>query len=135
MLESVTQQEMATIAHQGQTREVLVEPLTNYFVARLQKDIKAGNTVLGGIITSVNRAKGLENMLHRHAFSGGLDFLHYWQKRTWYLRGNLVWSHVQGSREALLRTQTSFEHYFQRPGAGEVAVDSSRTSLSGMGGI
>jgi hypothetical protein len=134
ILESVTQREMASIAHQEQTRKELVEPLTHYFVGRLQKDIKAGNTVLGGILTSVNREKGLEDLLHRHAFSGGLDFLHYWRNRTWYIRGNMVFSHVTGSQQALVHTQTGFEHYFQRPGAGEVAVDSSRTSLTGMGG-
>jgi hypothetical protein len=41
---------------------------------------------------------------------------------------------VQGSKEAILNTQTSFEHLFQRTGATEVSVDSSRTSLTGMGG-
>ncbi len=134
ILESVTQREMASIDYNGQRRQELVEPLTNYFVGRLQKDIKAGNTVLGGIITSVNRANGLQNSLHRNAFTGGLDFLHYWNNRTWYVRGNLVFSHVQGTQEAILRTQTAFEHLFQRTGASEVAVDSSRTSLTGMGG-
>jgi hypothetical protein len=134
ILESITQREMATIAHQGRTREELVEPLTHYFVGRLQKDIKAGNTVLGGILTSVNRERGLEDLLHRNAFSAGFDFLHYWHNRTWYIRGNMVFSHVAGTKEALLHTQTGFEHYFQRPRAGEVSVDSSRTSLTGMGG-
>lgn len=73
-------------------------------------------------------------MLHRSAYSGGVDFLHYWKSRTWYIRGNMVFSQVQGSKEAILNTQTSFEHLFQRAGASEVSVDSSRTSLSGMGG-
>src|SRR4030095_14434533 len=39
-----------------------------------------------------------------------------------------------GTKEAMLRTQTSFEHLFQRPNATEVSVDSGRTSLTGMGG-
>jgi hypothetical protein len=134
ILESITQRETATIDHGGQRREELVEPLTNYFVGRLQKDIKAGNTIIGGIITGVNRDKGLNDMLHRQAYSGGLDFLHYWKTRTWYIRGNIVFSHVQGSKESILTTQTNFEHLFQRPGANELSVDSNRTSLTGMGG-
>lgn len=134
VLESVTQREMATIDNSGEIRKELVEPLTSYFVGRLQKDIKSGNTVLGGIITGVNREAGLNSILHRNAYSGGLDFLHYWKKRTWYIRGNIVFSQVQGSKEAILNTQTRFEHLFQRPGASEVSVDSSRTSLTGMGG-
>lgn len=134
VLESITQREMAIINHNGQHRKEMVEPLTNYFVGRLQKDIKAGNTILGGIITGVNREKGLQDVLHRSAYSGGLDFLQYWKNRTWYIRGNVVFSHVQGTKEAILTTQTSFEHLFQRVGASEVSVDSSRTSLTGMGG-
>lgn len=134
ILESITQREMATIDKNGERRKELVEPLTNYFVARLQKDIKAGNTIIGGIITGVNREKGLNDILHHNAYSGGLDFLHFWKNRTWYIRGNIVVSHVQGTKEAILNTQTAFEHLFQRPGAKEVSVDSNRTSLTGMGG-
>src|SRR6185369_7634078 len=115
-------------------RDELVEPLTNFFVGRLQKDIHSGNTVLGGIFTSVNRENGLQKILPRSANSGGFDFLHYWKNRSWYIRGNIVFSHLSGTKEAILRTQTSFEHLFQRPGATEVSVDSNRTSLTGMGG-
>lgn len=134
ILEGITQREMATIEKDGERRKELVEPLTSYFVGRLQKDIKAGNTIFGGIITGVHREKGLNDLLHRQAWSGGLDFLHYWKSRTWYIRGNIVFSHVQGTKAAILNTQTSFEHLFQRTGASEVSVDSNRTSLTGMGG-
>jgi len=134
ILESLTQREFATIDNSGQKRKELVEPLTNYFVSRIQKDYKGGSTVLGGIFTAVNREKGLDDILHRKAYSGGLDFLHFWQNRTFYIRGNIIFSHVQGSKEAILNTQTAFEHLFQRPDADEVSVDATRTSLTGMGG-
>ena len=134
VLESVTQREMATVDNNGQKRKELVEPLTNYFVGRLQKDINGGNTIIGGIITGVNREKGLTDILHRSAYSGGLDFLHYWKNRNWYIRGNVVFSHVTGTKEAILNTQTAFEHLFQRSDASEFSLDSNRTSLTGMGG-
>ncbi|MFC0774713.1 DUF5916 domain-containing protein [Terrimonas alba] len=134
ILESITERELATIDKNGSRRREMIEPLTNYFVTRIQKDYKGGNTIIGGIITGVNREKGLSDQLHRSAYSGGLDFLRYWKNRTWYIRGNIVFSHVTGTKEAILNTQTSFEHLFQRPGASEVSVDSNRTSLSGMGG-
>jgi len=134
ILESITQREMATIDKNGSRSKQLVEPLTSYFVGRLQKDYKGGNTIIGGIFTAVNREKGLSDMLHRGAYSGGFDFLHYWRNRTWYIRGNVVYSHVTGTKEAILNTQTTFEHLFQRPGASELGVDSSRTSLTGTGG-
>ncbi len=52
ILESITEREMATVDNNGQKRKELVEPFTNYFVSRVQKDFKAGNTVLGAIFTS-----------------------------------------------------------------------------------
>ncbi|MEP6585065.1 MAG: DUF5916 domain-containing protein [Ginsengibacter sp.] len=134
VLESVTQREVATIDNNGQKRTELVEPFTSYFVGRVQKDSKSGNTILGGILTGVNRENGLSNILNRNAYSGGFDFLHYWNKKTWYIRGNIVFSHLLGSKESILNTQTAFEHLFQRPDAHEFSLDSNRTSLTGMGG-
>jgi Domain of unknown function (DUF5916)/Carbohydrate family 9 binding domain-like len=134
ILESVTQREMATISNNGQKRKEMVEPLTNYFIGRVQKDIKQGNTIIGGIITSVNREKGLDNLLHKSALSGGLDFLHYWKNRTWYISTNFIFSHVTGTKEAILNTQMAFEHLFQRPGATELSLDANKTSLTGTGG-
>ena len=134
VLESVTQREMATIDSLGKRRKEMVEPLTSYFVGRLQKDIHSGNTIIGGIFTAVNRESGLDNILPRNAYSGGVDFLHYWKQRTWYIRGNVVFSHLKGSKESLLNTQTAFEHLFQRQNAPEVEVDSNRTTLTGTGG-
>jgi Domain of unknown function (DUF5916)/Carbohydrate family 9 binding domain-like len=134
ILESITERELATIDYNGAKRREMIEPLTNYFVTRIQKDYKEGNTIIGGIVAGVNREKGLGDVLHRSAWSGGLDFVQYWKNRTWYIRGNLVFSHVQGSKEAILNTQTSFEHLFQRPDASEVSADSNRTSLAGTGG-
>jgi hypothetical protein len=134
VLESITQREMAIIDKNGERRKELVEPLTNFFVTRMQKDYKQGNTVIGGIFTAVNREKGLSDVLHKSAYSGGLDFLHQWKNRFWYVRGNVVFSNVQGSKEAILNTQTAIEHLFQRPDAPEVKVDSNRTSLTGLGG-
>ena len=134
ILESITEREMATVDDNGQKRKELVEPFTNYFVTRIQKDIKAGNTVLGAIFTGVNREKGLSDILHRNAYSGGLDFLHFWKNRNYYFRGNIIFSHVNGTKEAIYNTQTSFEHLFQRPNAKEVETNATRTSLTGMGG-
>ena len=133
ILESITEREKATVDNNGNQRKELVEPVTNYFVGRLQKDMNSANTILGGIVTAVNRQAGMDN-LHKGAYTGGFDFLHYWKNRYWYIRGNLVLSHMTGSKEAILRTQTGFEHLFQRIGATEVSVDSNRTSLTGTSG-
>lgn len=135
VLESVTGREFAEIDNNGTRRKELVEPLTNYFVGRLQKDFNERNTFIGGIFTATNRR--LEdnlNFLHRAAYTGGLDFTHNWKDRTYYLQGNIVASHIEGSKEAITATQNSLTHLFQRVDAGHVNVDPNRTSLTGTGG-
>jgi len=133
VLESVTQREMATIDQNGERREELVEPFTNYFVGRVMKDYDQGNTIIGGIFTAVNREQGLE-WLHRNAYSGGLDFQRFWKNRWWYVKANTQFSRVEGSQNAILQTQQGFVHLFQRSNARHLSVDSSRTSLTGTGG-
>ena len=133
ILESVTQREMATIDFNGERREELVEPATNYFVGRLLKDFDQGNTIVGGILTAVNRENGIDWM-HRSAYSGGLDFQRFWKNRWWYVKANAQFSHVEGSEQAISETQTGFTHLFQRPNARHLSVDNTRTSLTGTGG-
>ena len=48
VLESVTARKYATIDNNGERRKEMVEPLTNYFVGRLQKDFNDKNTFVGG---------------------------------------------------------------------------------------
>lgn len=136
ILESVTANEYAEIDLQGQRRKETVEPLTNFYVARLQQDFNKGKTVLGGMFTAVNRDINSDNIdfLHKAAYTGGINFQHNWKERTWYLAGNAEFSNVRGKREAILNTQTSSARYFQRPGADYLSVDSTLTSLSGYGG-
>ena len=110
--------------------------MTNYFVGRLQKDFNERNTFVGGIFTAVNRDQLTENLnfLHRSAFTGGFDFKHQWNERDWYVGGNILWSHVKGSSEAIQKTQESITHLFQRIGADHVSLETDRTSLTGTGG-
>ncbi|WP_282055277.1 DUF5916 domain-containing protein [Maribacter luteus] len=136
VLESVTARKQATIVNNGERRKEVVEPLTNYFVGRLQKDFNDRNTFVGGILTATNRNQLTPELdfLHKSAYSGGLDFKHQWNDRDWYVGGNVIWSHVMGSEEAIRNTQESIAHLFQRVGADHVELDPGRTSLTGTGG-
>ena len=159
VLESITEREIATIQDEdGNRREAVVEPLTNYFVGRVQKDFNERNTFIGGIFTATNRDLGDPfeidsddpntdetselvgtrennlNALRKSAYSGGVDFRHNWKDRKYYIEGNMVLSHVEGSKEAIEATQQELTHNFQRPDAGHVEVDPNRTSLTGTGG-
>ncbi|MEN1784210.1 MAG: DUF5916 domain-containing protein [Bacteroidota bacterium] len=135
-LESVTARKYATIAEGDDRRREVVEPLTNYFVGRLQKDFNDRNSYIGGIFTAVNRDALVDNVsfLHRQAYTGGFDFMHQWNNRIWFVRGNLNWSHVRGSTEAIQNTQESITHLFQRVDADHVTVDTEKTTLTGTGG-
>ncbi|MFI1744473.1 DUF5916 domain-containing protein [Thalassobellus sediminis] len=135
VLESITAKETAEIDNLGERRKETVEPFTNYFVGRLQKDFNDRNTFVGGIFTATNRnlEEHLE-FLHKAAYTGGFDFKHQWKERSWYLQGNMVLSHVEGSKEAILETQESIVHLFQRTDNEHLEVDPDRTSLTGTGG-
>lgn len=147
ILESVTAREFAEIKlddrqkildnlpEKGEAREELVEPLTNYFVGRVQKDFNERNSYIGGIFTAtVRNMDPRVSFLHSHAYSGGLDFKHNWKDRNYYVDGKLTISNVRGSAEAILNTQTSLTHLFQRVDASHLKVDPERTDLSGSGG-
>jgi hypothetical protein len=136
VLESVTANEFAQIRQvDGETREEIVEPLTNYFVGRAQKDFNKRNSFIGGIFTATNRnLNGNFSELHKAAYTGGVDFQHNWKNRDYYIEGNTIISHVKGSKEAILETQQSIARYFQRVDAKHVEVDPNRTSLTGTGG-
>ena len=138
LLSSVTERERATIIDLDGERKEVVEPLTTYNVGRLQQDFNEGNSSLGVMLTGVNR--GLEDdgfladRLHKSAYSGGLDLVHRWKDRAWQLQASGIFSQVRGSLSAINRTQTAFEHLFQRPDADHLSVDTSATRLTGTGG-
>jgi hypothetical protein len=135
-LNSVTQEEFAEIDHNGERSKETVEPLTNYLVGRVQQDLNEGNSQIGAMITATNRNLNDVSLdfLNESAYTGGIDFRHSWNKRTYYLEGNIVMSQINGSTTAMLEAQTSSERFFQRPDADHLEVDSTLTSLTGTGG-
>jgi hypothetical protein len=110
-----------------------VEPLTNYFVGRVRRDFDKGATVLGGLVTGVDRnlSDEFDPYLRAGAYVAGVDGSHSWGHRDWTLSGYLAGSRVNGSAGAIARTQRSSARYFTRPDAGYLTYDPSRTSLDG----
>jgi hypothetical protein len=133
ILECLTNKEFATVSNGSDERKVTVEPFTNYFVGRAIKDFSKGNTIIGGLLTAVNRGDELP-LLHKAAYSGVIDFVHYWKNRWYNVSANLILSRVEGTADAIQRTQTSFVHLLQRRDADHVNYDPTRTSLMGTGG-
>jgi hypothetical protein len=123
------------------TREA--EPMTNYFVGRLRKDLRKGDTRVGMITTLMNRFmndSAEQSRLRNRAELVGFDVLHYWNNRGFSFQGQLALSDVAGDTSAIRRTQLTSSHYFQRPdrksttdGLFNTAYDPLRTSLRGYG--
>ena len=139
ILESVTAKEEATVAYPNDEEhtKTVVEPLTNYFVGRVAQDFNNRNSQVGAMFTAVNRGIGKYpdlDFLHKSAYTAGVDFIHRWKDQSRYVSGNLLGSHVSGSTDAILGTQTSFIHNFERPDADYLEIDSTLTSLKGTGG-
>lgn len=144
MLDAVTSREHARTMTGGVPGTHEVEPLTNYFVGRVRKDLNGGNLVVGAIATSVSRftdEASLTSRLPSHAEALGLDWNARWKNRTYSFMGNMAFTSVSGEATAIDRLQRSSARYFQRPdrapgsnGAFSSGYDPTATSLRGWGG-
>lgn len=138
LLESVTNRESADVIYSDGTRsEEVVEPYANYIVARAQQDINEGKTVVGAMVTNVNRfnnrGNGLE-YIHDNAQSGGIDINHNFKDRKYGLNFKYMFSRVEGTVEAIRITQEASERFFQRADNNYREVDTTLTSLTGSAG-
>ena len=134
-LDALTDRELADYIDSGGTPQLgTVEPLTNYFVGRARRSLAEGRSSVGALVTATHRdlvTVELTDMLRSRAVMAGMDFSHYWANRSWEVDGFVAGSSVTGSPEAIDLTQRSSARYFQRPDAGHLLYDPTRTSLDG----
>jgi len=145
VMDAVTDRESARFRPTGstidQTQEV--EPLANYFIGRLRKDFRNGNTRVGAITTMVNRS--LTNpdevaRLRSDAQVAGLDLDHHWANRAYAFNVQTALTHIGGDSAAIRRAQFSSARYYQRPGRVATSdglfnteLDPTRRNLYGYG--
>jgi len=133
-LDALTSSENARFISPGGTSGAqLVEPMTNYAVARVIKDFRDGESAIGVIGTATNRrldAGGPLLLLTDAAYTGGIDFRHRFGNGNYQIDGHVIGSTVSGSPEAIERIQRSSVHYFQSPDSRH-GLDPTRTRLSG----
>ncbi len=136
VVESVTREVKAKIDSIGDRTTQVIEPLTNYSLVRVQKDLNEGNTIIGGAVTNTIRMLDDTDLdwLHKNATTAGIDFTQMFNERNYRLAASLFMSNVQGTTDAIARTQQSSARYFQRPDADYMEFDDTRTSLTGHGG-
>lgn len=109
-----------------------IEPATNYLVTRLQRDLRNGNSGVGLMLTATNRALDDDSRayLRDAAYAVGMDARHRFWANNYQVGGSAVVSHVSGSPEAMLRTQRTAVHFYQRPDS-RLRIDSAMTAMTG----
>ena len=137
-LNAVTARERASFSLGDRRWRQEVEPLTYYGVYRAQKEMAGGRHGLGFIGTLTARSfdeSSLRSELSSSATGLGLDgWTTLDQKGVWVVSGWAGLSRITGTAERMSALQESAVHYFQRPDADYLGVDSSMTTLAGYAG-
>ena len=135
LLDAVTMREEARFRDAaGADQSATVEPRSNYFVGRLKRDLRQGNSTIGVGMTAVNRDLGddaLRPLFRSAAYVAGFDWNHAWSNRRWAFDGAIVGSRNLGSAESIDALQLSPARYFQRPDKVRFRRDATKTSLTG----
>lgn len=137
-LGAVTEREYAkgvdTLANSEFKTEI--EPVTLWGVTRVQQDFGKNHSTAGITLTGVKRdlqdGDPMANFMHQQAVTGGGNWNLRFKDGMYRIDGHVGFSHVSGTKEAILRTQTRSTHYFQRPDQDHVSLDSNRTSMTGF---
>ena len=119
-------------------KEIQVAPLSNYLASRIKKEFREGNTIIGGMFGMVNRIdpdSAIIALIPATAVSGGIDLLHYWDNKNYFIELKSMASLLDGSSDAILQKQLSNTHRYQRADAGYLEVDSLMEQLTGHGGL
>ena len=116
----------------GRTR---VEPTAGWLVLRGLQEFGAAKSTAGLAFTGVKRdlddGEVLASRLNKEAFAFGADATLKFRGGLTELTGIIQGSHISGTPEAIARVQQFSAHYFQRPDAGHVEFDPTRTSMTG----
>ncbi len=136
VLDALTMREEARfIDAAGARHSTTVEPRANYFVGRVKRDLREGNTTIGVAATAVNRSldddPALLPIFRRAAYVAGLDWNHAWANQRYAFDGAIAVTHNLGTAEAIDALQVSSAHYLQRPDREHNRRDPTKTSLTG----
>ncbi|MBI1803659.1 MAG: carbohydrate binding family 9 domain-containing protein [Ignavibacteriae bacterium] len=138
-MHAVTVREHATVEDTaGHRYSDIVEPLASYNVIRSLREFNEGKQAIGFIGTATLRdfdQPYLVDNFNHQSFALGMDgWTNLDSKGEFVVTSWFSTSRVQGTSDRILALQENPLHYFQRPDATEVHLDSSATSLSGYAG-
>ena len=136
-LGAVTAEESADYYDAGadQFDRARVEPATGWLVLRGLQEFDRGSNSIGLAFTGVRRDLAdddpLAARLNQEAYAGAADLRLQFDDGLTELVAIVQGSHISGTPEAISRVQRFSSHYFQRPDAGHVEFDPTRTSMTG----
>lgn len=133
-LEAFTPNTYAKIKDSNNTvSKQIVEPATNYFVGRIQKDYNDGKTIIGAIITNTSRfvTSDYKSKIHKNATTWGLDFTHYFANQKYFFEFKYAGSALFGNSAPLLEIQKRPQRYLQNPDIKYFSLDSTSKKLLG----
>lgn len=139
-LAAVTDREFARVLpDSGQPiRRVQVAPRTVYALGRLRQEFGRDASTVGVSVVGMRRAlagdSALRTTFSRQAYGASLDGNLRFKGGEYVLSGNVGMSHVTGDTAVIRKIQEAPAHFFQRPDAGQVRLDPTRTSLTGFNG-
>ncbi|HSL69084.1 MAG TPA: DUF5916 domain-containing protein, partial [Longimicrobiales bacterium] len=138
VLDAVTVREHADyITEDGERGRAEVAPWSNFFAARGRRELRGGQSVVGGILTAIHRQltdDALAERLRGSAYAGGIDFTHEWADREWSVSGFVSGSLIHGRPAVIVSAQRSSARYYHRPDADYLTIDSAAHSLRGWSG-
>jgi hypothetical protein len=115
----------------------VVAPPALYGVVTARQEFGRDRSTVAASFTGVQRdlepGSLLEALVARRAVTALVDTRIRWAGGRYDVSAFWGVSHVMGDSQAILRLQRSSRRYFQRPDAGHVDVDPSRTTLTGVG--
>ena len=134
-LDAVTAEEFGTAAQGVQRWKETVEPLSNYALVQARREWNNHST-LGLMLTNVSRrVNDAVGFLPDNATTGGVSWDWRQKDPRYSIAGYWSGSTVRGSAEAIDVLQQSSVHNYQRPDAGHVTYDPTRTALNGHAGM
>lgn len=109
-----------------------IEPQTNYFAARLLREMRGGRSQLGVMLTDTRRSldSSTAPLLRENASVFLAQGFHRFSRDRFEVSGYTGRVTVTGSQRAIALTQRNSVHLYQRPDHEET-YDSTRTSLGG----
>jgi len=138
VLGALTGREEARYAVGGTSSRAEIEPPAFYGVARALEQSRSGDNGLGLISTVAERDledPAIARQVNRQSLALGVDGWHFLDRRkVWVVTAWAAASRVAGTPEQMIAIQRSSRHYWQRPDAARLGVDSSATALVGYAG-